>query len=60
MKNPNGEEAVNNKFEFWPIKWPNYYVGMSYDEEYDLMVTVTNEGIVNINPTKNQKQFSDN
>lgn len=54
-----GEEAVNNKIEFWPVKRPNYYVGMAYDEEYDLLVTVTSEGLVNIKGTKNKKEIGE-
>ena len=32
---------------------------MAYDEEYDLLVTVTSEGLVNIKGTKNKKEIGE-
>lgn len=32
---------------------------MAYDEEYDLLITVTNEGLVNVKGTKNWKEIGE-
>ena len=32
---------------------------MAYDEEYDLLITVTNEGLFNIKGTKNRKEIGE-
>jgi len=40
-----------NKIEF-STRRPVYFVGMAYDEEYDLLLTATNEGTVEVKSTK--------
>jgi len=40
-----------NKIEF-SLRKPNYFIGIAYDEEYDLLITVSNEGVFEIKSTK--------